>query len=53
MILTSLEITRRVLGYILPVLGILFLIQLYMGPYMGSIFGHKGPTLVRSIEYIS
>jgi TRAP transporter 4TM/12TM fusion protein len=51
MIVVSLEVTRRVMGYILVVLGSLFVAQLYFGPYLGGIFGHKGLTIKRIIEY--
>jgi len=51
MIVISLEVTRRVLGYILVILGSLFVAQLYLGPYLGGIFGHKGLSITRIIEY--
>jgi TRAP transporter 4TM/12TM fusion protein len=51
MILVSLEVTRRVLGNVLVVLGALFVVQLYLGPYLVSFLSHKGLTVARIIEY--
>lgn len=51
MIVVSLEVTRRVLGNILVILGALFVVQLYLGPYLGDLLGHKGLTVTRIIEY--
>ncbi len=51
MIVCSLEVTRRVLGNTLVVLGAVFILQLYFGPHLGSIFGHKGMSWNRIIEY--
>lgn len=44
-ILLSLEMARRVVGYTLPVLSIIFIVYAYIGPYLPGIFGHFGfPT---------
>jgi TRAP transporter 4TM/12TM fusion protein len=51
MILCSLEVTRRVLGNILVILAVLFVVQLYYGPYLGSIFAHKAMSWTRIFEY--
>jgi TRAP transporter 4TM/12TM fusion protein len=51
LILISLEVTRRVMGITLTVLGFLFVVQLYFGPYLPGIFAHKGMTLTRIIEF--
>ena len=50
MMLCALEVTRRVLGNTLVILGIIFTLQLYFGPHLGGIFGHKGMTWIRIIE---
>ena len=50
MIICSLEITRRVLGNTLVILGIVFTLQLYFGPHLGGIFGHKGMSIERILE---
>ncbi len=52
-IVASTEITRRALGNILAGLGVVFLLTLYFGPSLPGIFGHKGFSLVRIVEYIS
>jgi TRAP transporter 4TM/12TM fusion protein len=51
LILISLEVTRRVIGIPVAVLGFVFLAQLYFGPYLPGIFAHKGMTLTRIIEF--
>jgi len=51
MIVCSLEVTRRVLGNVLVILGIVFTLQLYFGPYLGSIFQHKALSWNRIIEF--
>lgn len=51
MIICSLEVTRRVLGNVLVILGIVFTLQLYFGPYLGSIFAHKALSWQRIIEF--
>lgn len=51
MIICSLEVTRRVLGNVLVILAVLFTLQLYFGPYLGSIFAHKALTWTRIFEY--
>lgn len=50
MMLCALEVTRRVLGNTLVFLGVIFTLQLYFGPSLGGIFGHKGMTWIRIIE---
>ena len=52
-ILASTEITRRTLGNVLAGLGVIFLLILYFGPHLPGIFGHKGFSVVRIIEYIA
>jgi TRAP transporter 4TM/12TM fusion protein len=51
LILISLEVTRRVMGKTLAILGFIFVAQLYFGPYLPGIFAHKGMTITRIIEF--
>lgn len=51
MILLSLEVTRRAMGYTLTILGALMIAQIYFGPYLPGIFQHGGVSLSRLIEY--
>lgn len=47
----SLEVARRVLGYILPILAIIFLLYAYFGPFVPGILGHYGFKIARIVEY--
>ncbi|MCL6610221.1 MAG: TRAP transporter fused permease subunit [Peptococcaceae bacterium] len=51
MILISLEVTRRALGNVLAILGLVFVVQLYFGPHLPGYFAHKGFSVTRIIEY--
>jgi len=51
MILLSLEVTRRTMGYTLTILGALMIAQIYFGPILPGIFQHGGVSLSRLIEY--
>ena len=50
-IILCLEVTRRVLGNVLLVLGIIFLVQLYFGRYLPGILAHPGFTWERIVEF--
>jgi len=50
--LLALELTRRVLGNILPVIGTLALIYVYFGPYMPDFLLHKGFSINRISGYM-
>ncbi|MDI9415854.1 MAG: C4-dicarboxylate ABC transporter permease, partial [Bacillota bacterium] len=50
-IILCLEVTRRVLGNVLLVLGIVFLVQLYFGRYLPGILAHPGFTWERIVEF--
>ena len=52
MILISIEIGRRVTGYILPVISVVFLMYAYFGPHVPGILGHYGFQLDRIAEFI-
>jgi len=51
-ILLVLEITRRHLGWPLPVLASLFLVYSFLGPYMPGILGHRGVSLRRLVDFL-
>ncbi len=50
-ILISLEACRRVLGPMLPTLGLFFLLYCYFGPYMPGELQHKGFWVSRIVSY--
>lgn len=45
------EITRRVLGNVLLVIGLLFFLQLYFGPYLPGNLAHAGFSIERIVEF--
>jgi len=45
------EATRRVLGNTLVIVGLLFFLQLYFGPYLPGTLAHKGFSVARIIEF--
>ncbi len=49
--LVSLEVTRRVMGNILPVIALVMLVLTYFGPYLPGIFKHGGIRLSSMVEY--
>lgn len=51
MIIVSLEVTRRVVGYTLAILGLIMVLQTYLGPYLPGIFTHRGVSIARIVEY--
>ncbi len=53
MILLSLEVARRVVGYVLVTLAALFLLYAYFGPYVPGILGHYGYTYGRIVEFLA
>lgn len=50
-IVVLLEVTRRVMGWVLVSLAVLFLTQLYFGPYLPGVLSHRGFSVVRIIEF--
>ncbi|MEW6335733.1 MAG: TRAP transporter fused permease subunit [Thermodesulfobacteriota bacterium] len=50
LILVSLEVARRVVGTIVPVIGIVLLLYAYFGPYFPLGLGHSGFSLSRIAE---
>jgi len=50
-IVLSIEVARRAVGYVLPVLAILFLLYAYFGPYVPGILAHYGFKWQRIVEY--
>ncbi|HSR72387.1 MAG TPA: TRAP transporter permease, partial [Kiloniellales bacterium] len=47
----TLETSRRVLGPVIPIIGVLFLLQLYYGPYLPGKMSHSGLPVDRIIEF--
>ncbi len=50
-IVVVLETSRRALGPAIPILSILFLAQLYYGPYLPGKLSHPGMSIERIIEF--
>jgi TRAP transporter 4TM/12TM fusion protein len=50
-IILSIEVARRAVGYVLPILAVIFLIYAYLGPYVPGILGHYGFGIQRIVEY--
>ena len=46
-----LETSRRVLGWAIPIICIVFLMQLYFGPYLPGKLSHDGMSIERIIEF--
>lgn len=51
-ILVVLEAARRVIGIDLPILGGIFLLYAYFGPYLPGIFAHRGYSVQRIATYM-
>ncbi|MBT2661649.1 TRAP transporter permease [Bacillus sp. ISL-45] len=45
------EITRRVLGNVLLIIGLVFFLQLYFGPYLPGNLAHSGFSIERIVEF--
>ena len=52
LILITLEITRRCIGWTLPIIGIIFFIYAITGSYIPGYFGHRGYSFARVVGYI-
>lgn len=50
-IVISLEVTRRAMGNVLPIIGLVMLGLTYFGPYLPGIFRHGGIRLSSMVEY--
>jgi TRAP transporter 4TM/12TM fusion protein len=50
-LIVSLEVTRRVMGNVLPIIALVMLGLTYFGPYLPGIFRHGGIRLSSMIEY--
>jgi TRAP transporter 4TM/12TM fusion protein len=51
-ILLVLETCRRTTGYVLVILGLIFFVYIFAGPYIPGFFGHTGFSFERSVAYI-
>jgi TRAP transporter 4TM/12TM fusion protein len=52
LIIMSLELARRTVGNVIPIIGIVLLIYAYFGPYFPLGLGHSGFSLPRIAEYL-
>ena len=50
-ILLSLEVARRAVGGVLPLLAVIALLYAYLGPYVPGILGHYGFGVQRIVEF--
>ncbi len=50
-IVVIMETSRRVLGPVIPIICLIFLAQLYFGPYLPGKLSHDGMTVERIIEF--
>jgi TRAP transporter 4TM/12TM fusion protein len=51
-VLISLEVARRVLGWTLPLVGIVFLLYCYLGPYLPEVIAHRGFSIERTLNHV-
>lgn len=50
-ILMVLETSRRAIGMVIPILAIIFIAQLYFGPYLPGKMAHAGMSVRRILEF--
>jgi TRAP transporter 4TM/12TM fusion protein len=53
LIILVIEVVRRVLGKILPILAVLFIFYALFGRYLSGLLAHKGFIMVRTIEFLA
>ena len=46
------EIGRRVLGRVIPILALVFMLQLYFGPDLPGVFAHRGFSIFRIVDFM-
>jgi len=51
-VILVLEGTRRIVGWTLPIMAILFILFAYMGPYMPGFLGHRGYPVERIVNLL-
>ncbi|MFH1060161.1 MAG: TRAP transporter permease [Pseudomonadota bacterium] len=51
-ILISLEVARRVLGFTMALMGMIFMAYAYFGPYLPEIIAHRGFSIERIVEFL-
>jgi TRAP transporter 4TM/12TM fusion protein len=51
MVVLSLEVGRRALGYALPIIALVLMAYAYFGPYMPDLIAHRGYGLRRIVNY--
>ena len=53
LLVITLEAARRCLGYIMPALGLLFVVYALVGKYLPGQLGHRGYTLTDIFKYLA
>ncbi len=53
LIILVLESARRYIGWVLPLISIIFLVYLFIGPNLPGILNHKGLSLSHIIHYLT
>ncbi len=51
-IIMVIEATRRTMGIVLPVIGILCLLYGLLGPYLPGVLGHRGYNILRIVNHL-
>lgn len=51
-IIIVIEATRRTMGIVLPVIGVLFLLYAMLGPELPGIFAHRGYSIERIVNHL-
>lgn len=49
-VLLVLEMTRRILSWVLPAIGVITILYAYLGPYLPDLFAHRGFSISYIIE---
>ena len=52
MVVLSLEVGRRALGWVMPIVGLVLMVYAYFGPYMPLIIAHRGYEITRIGEAV-
>lgn len=52
LVLITIEITRRCIGWTLPIIASVFFIYAIIGSYIPGYFGHRGYTFARVVGYV-
>ena len=52
LIIVTIEVARRVVGIVIPILAAVALLYAWFGPYVPGILGHYGSSYTRSVEVV-